>query len=213
MGLWLSFFVSMKFMSPAHSQGAPSSGDLPAEFMQELESGNKNPAPSNVQPAATPAQQQAQPAAQPVQDQAQPSVDNNVGDGMTAPGGDMPVSNGGAEGYVYDPTGKRDPFRPFRALQPGGDSTAPSKVSKSVDPLLRWELEKLQVVGILWEVNRPRAMVRDPDGAVYTVLKNSKIGRNEGIVSAIHEGEIVVVETFYVDGQTQKESKVMEFRK
>jgi type IV pilus assembly protein PilP len=56
-------------------------------------------------------------------------------------------------------------------------------------------------------------MVRDPDGGVYTVLKNSKIGRNEGVVTAIREGEIVVVETFYVDGATQKESKVMEFRK
>ncbi len=210
LGLWLSFFVSMKFMTPAHSQEAPSSGDLPAEFMQDLEKGAGATPPTGQVPASP-----GTAGAQPAHEEVPVYTEAPIGDGVTAPSGNEPMGNSGIDGYVYDPTGKRDPFKPFKAIQTGGGSTAtaPGGASKAVDPLQRWDLDRLQIVGILWEVNRPRAMVRDPDGGVYTVLKNSKIGRNEGVVTAIREGEIVVVETFYVDGATQKESKVMEFRK
>ncbi len=77
----------------------------------------------------------------------------------------------------------------------------------------RWELDRLQVVGILWDVRTPRAMIRDPDGGVFTVIKNSKIGRNEGFVAAIREGEIVIVETIYEDGKSNKETRILEFKR
>lgn len=206
LGLWMAFFVSMRFMAPAYSQEAPSSGELPAEFLQETQS---PPAGAPTPTEAAQAQPAPQPPGPPPATEL-PPADMPIGDGMTAPSS-MPAISAGLDGYVYDPTGKRDPFKPFKNIVP--QVTAGASGPKTLAPLQRWDLDRLQVVGILWEVNRPRAMVRDPEGAVYTVLKNSKIGRNEGVVSAIREGEIVVLETYYVDGATQKESRVMEFKK
>lgn len=233
LGLWLAFAVSMKFMAPAHSQEAPSSGDLPPEFLKEVESaqvpagtpGAKPGASPAAQPAASPAAAKSAAPGKPTQPAA-PSVapaaggahqvppppaaaeEMPLGDSVTAPQattGTMPRDE-----YIYDPTGKRDPFKPFRVVRPTGKS---EKSEIPLEPLQRWEVDRLQIVGILWDVKTPRAMVKDPDGAVYTVVKNSKIGRNEGFVAAIREGEIVVVETKYDDGKATKETRVMEFKK
>ncbi|MBO9666858.1 MAG: pilus assembly protein PilP [Bdellovibrio sp.] len=219
LGLWLAFAVSMKFMAPAHSQTAPSNGDLPPEFMKEVEN-TQVPAPgTTAQPQVPPPPpppgqpaQTAQPAAPPVQPPHQdatvppPPPDMQMGDAVTAPNSDVLPK----DDYVYDPTGKRDPFKPFRVIRVSSRKEVPVE---QLEPLQRWDLDRLQIVGILWDVGRPRAMIRDPDGTVYTIIKNSKIGRNEGYVSAIREGEIVVVETKYDEDKAIKETRVIEFKK
>lgn len=218
LGLWLAFAVSMKFMAPAHSQEAPANGDLPADFLKEVES---TQVPSAGKPAATaaptPAAKKGTPPpaheAAPVHAQETvpppPMEEMPVGDGVTAtpPAPELLQR----DGYRYDPTGKRDPFKVFRTVRPTAQETV--KQHEILEPLQRWEIERLQVVGILWDVRTPRAMIRDPDGAVFTVVKNSKIGRSEGFVAAIREGEVVVVETKYDDGKSLKETRVMELKK
>jgi type IV pilus assembly protein PilP len=108
----------------------------------------------------------------------------------------------------YDPGALRDPFKAFRAARPL--DAGPKAI---LEPLQRFDVDRLRVVGILWDVRVPRAMVRDPDGGVHTVIKNSKIGRNEGFVAVIREGEVVVVETLYEDGKVLKDTRVMELTK
>ncbi|WP_413944132.1 pilus assembly protein PilP [Bdellovibrio sp. HCB-162] len=220
LGLWLAFAVSVKFMAPAHSQETPSNGDLPADFLKEVESTQVPPAGATPPKPGTPPPQQ-QPTAPPGSAQQQqpsvppPPMENEmpVGDGATAQT-PPPASILPSDGYRYDPTGKRDPFKVFRTVRPkdngGSDIAKPNEI---LEPLQRWEIERLQVVGILWDVRTPRAMIRDPDGAVFTVTKNSKIGRSEGFVAAIREGEVVVVETKYDDGKSVKETRVLELKK
>ena len=213
-GLWLAFAASMKFMTPAGAQGAPSSGELPAEFLQEVESTQvpapPTTAPAKAAPAATP-----QPGAVPSQVPPPPVDEANFGDGATAPDTTNvlpqgePVSAPVVPQMTYDPESRRDPFKAFRAVRPVIEPG--SKVN--IEPLQRYEIEKLQVVGILWDVRTPRAMLKDPEGAVHTIVKNSKVGRNEGFVAAIREGEVVVVETLYDDGKVLKETRVMELSK
>ncbi|MFS4459684.1 pilus assembly protein PilP [Bdellovibrio sp. HCB2-146] len=208
-GLGLAFAVSVRFMTPAHSQGAPSNGDLPPEFMKEVESTQVPPPPGQQPPQGqVPPPPTAVPPP-PTEPQMQPPpMDQPVGDGATAqqPAPVQQYDNG--DDYFYDPTGKRDPFKPFRAVVIRSD-----KKEVVLEPLQKWELERLQIVGILWEVKTPRAMIKDPDGAVHTIIKNSKIGRNEGYVAVIREGEIVVVETIYEDGKPIKTPRVVEFKK
>lgn len=224
LGLWMAFAISAKFMAPAHSQETPSNGELPEEFMKEVEStqapsqppqqdGSKkrmqnlenvesqNNAPNESVPAAKGPSAQRLPVPPP------PGSEAPVGEGVTAPESMNDFIQ--AEDYKYDPTGKRDPFKIARPMRVTHSET---KVDVT-DPLQRWELDRLTVVGILWDVRSPRAMVRDPDGALYTISKNTKIGRNEGFVVAIREGEVVVVEMRYDEGQTFKETRVMELKK
>jgi len=203
-GLWLAFFASMKFIAPAHSQEAPHNGDLPPEFMQEVEKSQVPP------PPPPPSQNPPPPSAAgtaPTANEPMPVGDGATA-GMNAGGGDMLNS----DVYIYDPTGKRDPFKPYKNFRPTVDVNT-QKVIAVLEPLQKFEIEKLNIVGILWDVKTPRALLRDPDGAVHTVIRNTKIGRNEGVVAAIREGEIVVIETVYIDGNAKKETKILEFKK
>lgn len=220
LGLWLAFAISAKFMAPAYSQNTPASGELPPEFLKEVESTQapSQPPPGNNQPAVQKPVQSApssetvkQGPAQPQQPSVPPpppaAAETPIGEGATAVGPSDLVQ----EEYKYDPTGKRDPFAIYKTVRPS--KVDGPKSADSAEPLQKWELDRLQVVGILWDVRIPRAMVQDPDGALYTIIKNSKIGRNEGFVAAIREGEIVIVETLYSDGQPARATRVMELKK
>ncbi len=201
-GLWMAFAVSMKFIAPAHSQGAPDSGELPAEFMQEVDATQVPPPPASEVPP--PPTNQMPASNMPVENQV-PSAAESFGENVTAPQASF-VSN---DEYFYDPTGKRDPFKPYKAVS---ISSGPIK-DVVLEPLQRFDLDKLQIVGILWDVRSPRAMIKDPDGAVHTIIKNTKMGRSEGFVAAIREGEIVVVETRYEEGKPIKDPRIIEFKK
>ncbi len=225
LGLWLAFAVSAKFMAPAHSQeqppaaqppappsGGPSNGDLPPEFMNEVNQaqpgGAPPPPPANPnQPPA--ANAQTAPPAIPAPPQGAPTEPPPMGDAVTAPNAPSISDMLSKDNYAYDPNGKRDPFKPFRIIK----VTRKETPSDQLEPLQRWDLERLQIVGILWDVKTPRAMIRDPDGGVFTVVKSSKVGRNDGYISAIREGEIVVIETRYDEDKPVKESRIMEFKK
>ncbi len=202
-GLWLAFFLSLKFVVPAYSQAkpeAPSSGDLPPEFAKE--------APKQLSPGAIPP-----PPSQP------PTVEGSSS--ATAPMPMAPVEApqilqvpqfASDDQYIYDPTGRRDPFKPYRIFKPAPVGAGP-RVADMSDPLQRWELSRFDVVAIMWEIRNPRAMVKDPDGRLYPIAKATKIGRNSGQVVAIREGEVVGVEVIENEGIVAKEVKVLELKK
>ena len=109
------------------------------------------------------------------------------------------------EKYNYDPTGRRDPFKAFK-------SNINQKLSL-ISPLEKWDLDEFSVVGILWGGKEPRAMLKDPEGQMVTVNKKSKIGKNNGQVVKIREGQIVVVETIQHDGEIRHETRTLEIKK
>jgi type IV pilus assembly protein PilP len=85
------------------------------------------------------------------------------------------------------------------AIQPKVEITTTTLISPpttqvSNDPLMKYELTKYKVVGIVWDVNSPRAVIMDPSNKLFTITKSSKLGNNNGIVTQIKEGEIVVTE-------------------
>lgn len=111
--------------------------------------------------------------------------------------------------FVWDPTGKRDPFRPYKAPRViRSDSNIP------IDPLSLLDVNQVTLVAVLWNTSRPRAIIQDGGGARYTVFRNTKIGTNSGVVAEIREGEVVVVETFDDGfGNVVKEPKVITMKK
>lgn len=104
----------------------------------------------------------------------------------------------------YDPAGRRDPFRPFTL-------DLHREAAVQMTPLQRYELGQLTVVGTVWEMHPPRAMVEDSVGMGYIVTLGTPIGRNGGVVTAIEPQRIVVEERvldFY--GQEQVNRIIME---
>jgi len=87
----------------------------------------------------------------------------------------------------------RDPFRPMTLRT---KVTRPAR--ENLSPLERYELSQLKLVGIVWDIQEPRAMIEDSAGLGYVVKLGTPIGSNDGKVKAIHRNE-VVVEEFYSD--------------
>lgn len=93
-------------------------------------------------------------------------------------------------GGGYDPSGRRDPFAPIvQELQPG-------KTDTTLPPLQRVTLTELNLIAIVWGAYGYTAMVQTPEGHGYTVRRGTRIGQNNGVVSAITEGGIIVQERF-----------------
>jgi len=90
--------------------------------------------------------------------------------------------------FVYDPTGKRDPFRPF-------DFSPPAATDESKTPLERYALGQLKLTAVLDGIAEPAAIVENAAGKGFTVKKGTKIGPNNGEVVEIRKDRLIIVET------------------
>ncbi|MBI5180064.1 MAG: pilus assembly protein PilP [Nitrospirae bacterium] len=106
--------------------------------------------------------------------------------------------------YVYDPTGKRDPFR--SAIL--GESLAGKE---TLPPLQRREISELKLIGIVWDRTGYNAMLETPDGKGYTVKVGTIVGPKKGIVRKITK-RTVVIEEKYMDiiGEMKTREIIME---
>ena len=95
------------------------------------------------------------------------------------------------EPFIYDAKSRRDPFQPYVEIRSASAMTVPSYLS----PLQRYELSEFKLVGIMWDVHDPKAMFIDPDHQVHVVGRDESIGKKNGYIAAIREGEVVVVES------------------
>jgi len=109
------------------------------------------------------------------------------------------------EGYAYDPTGKRDPFRSFVLDL--------KKVESETErgPLEQFDLNQLSLVGVVWSASRPRALIQDPSGRGYIVGEGARIGKNEGEIVEIGDS-VVLVKEVYVDYLGARTAKDIEMR-
>jgi type IV pilus assembly protein PilP len=118
---------------------------------------------------------------------------------------DEPGFGANEQGYIYDPIGKRDPFRSFIL------DRLKELDSASKGPLEQFDLSQLSVNGIVWETERQRALILDPSGQGYIIQEGDPIGKNDGRVIAIDDN-VVVVREAYVDFHGETTTKEIEMR-
>ncbi|RMG40578.1 MAG: hypothetical protein D6719_10525 [Candidatus Dadabacteria bacterium] len=90
------------------------------------------------------------------------------------------------EKYIYDPTGKRDPFMPF-------DFSSTENL-KGKTPLERYQLGQLKLTAVLDGFEEPAAIVENQEGRGFTVRKGTKIGPNGGVIVDIKKDRLIIVE-------------------
>ncbi len=112
------------------------------------------------------------------------------------------------EPYIYDPKGRRDPFKAYTEASQfeSGDLSGP------LLPLQQYDLDQLKLVGILWNISEPKAMFVDPKSQVHIVHRDERIGKKNGYVAVIREGEVVVVEAVNVNGDLMYSTRVLKIR-
>ena len=91
--------------------------------------------------------------------------------------------------YTYNPIGKRDPFRSFIAGEREDEIRSPT-------PLQKYDVTDYRLVGIVWGINTPRAMVEDPGNSGHVIELGTYIGKNWGKVTQITSNEVVVTEEY-----------------
>ena len=105
---------------------------------------------------------------------------------------DLNMPQKAPEGTAPAPTlkeGGRDPFRPMSLR-----AKVNTRARENLSPLERLDLSQLKVVGIIWDIKEPRAMVEDTAGLGYVIKVGTPIGSNDGTVKAIHRNQIVIEE-------------------
>ncbi len=92
--------------------------------------------------------------------------------------------------FIYDPERRRDPFEDPTILK---DIENIVFVPKT--PPEEYDLSQLQLKGIIWDINSPKALFQLPgQGGFYTLLRGDKVGKN-GTIFEIREDEVVIVES------------------
>ena len=105
-----------------------------------------------------------------------------------------------AAAYVYNPIGKRDPFR-----SPDAEPAAQAALASTTctEPLCRFYIDQLTLVAVVSGDANPLAMVQDPAGRGYFVRRNTRVGRQGGKVTQILSDAVVITEHFTTpDGKT-----------
>lgn len=97
------------------------------------------------------------------------------------------------KGYIYDPTGKTDPFKSFIALREEMEAEKKSKPKTYLETL---ELSQLSLVVIIIGPNGKWAMVKDSKDVGHVIREGTPIGTNGGVVYKIREGEVVIREEY-----------------
>ena len=104
--------------------------------------------------------------------------------------------------YVYNPAGKRDPFKTFIESVTEKKERAAAPVS----PLQSYDLNTLRLVGIMMLPGKKVAIVEDPSGKGYHVKVGTHIGLNDGVVVEILKDEVIVEEK-YLDETLQTRAR------
>lgn len=108
------------------------------------------------------------------------------------------------EDFVYDPSGKRNPFEPF-------DFSGDQEHDENVPPLERFAVGQLKVTAILRTANSWNAIVEDQTGRGYPIRQGTRIGNNNGVVASIEKDRVNVVET-NVDFTGKENKRVIQMK-
>lgn len=109
--------------------------------------------------------------------------------------------------YVYDPTGKRDPFKPFIELS----KKAAEGKGVPMTPLQSYEIAELRLVGVIILPGKKVAMIEDPTGKGYSVKEGALIGKNDGRIVEIAKDEVLIEER-YVDEMARTKTRKVSMR-
>lgn len=133
----------------------------------------------------------------------EPIPSGNQTTGVTAPvssaSREEAISASPQAEYLYNPAGKRDPFKPF--FQTGKVGTS-GVIDMTQPPLQRWDVDKFILSGVIWATEVPRALLIDPDGTGHAIQIGTYVGRNWGKVTSISDDAVVVTEEYQtLDGE------------
>jgi type IV pilus assembly protein PilP len=96
--------------------------------------------------------------------------------------------------YLYNPVGKRDPFR--NLLEEVRVTSGEKAEGMCADPLCQFDLDQLTLVAVVSGDANPVGMLEDPAKVGHLVRRNTRVGKQGGKVTQIQRDCVVVTEYF-----------------
>lgn len=129
--------------------------------------------------------------------------------------------------YIYNPTGKVDPFRSVilgkkekekleeerKKIEDVKEEERFKKELENVPmtPLQEFDVSSIKVVAIMWGDMGKYALVEAPDGKGYTIKRGTYIGKGRGIVKKISD-EMLTIEEKYIDVDKKIKTRIVELK-
>lgn len=143
-------------------------------------------------------------------------LERTLADIKQSPGGKPPaisVSLPESQSLAYLYSEGRSPFLPPEAIAQGNASRdegalAPDQ-QRTPEPLERFSLQELRLVGTMRMGNRQVAMIASPDGNVTSVREGNYMGTDYGRIGGISEQEIRVTERVFTQREGWQERQVI----
>lgn len=110
------------------------------------------------------------------------------------------------EPFIYDTKGRRDPFQPYVEMR----APEEGEIQGPLLPLQRFDIDDIKLTGIIWDVKNPKALFIDPGKQTHVLGRDDRIGRNNGYIAVIREGEVVVVEAQRIRGETVYSTRILK---
>lgn len=98
------------------------------------------------------------------------------------------------EGFEYTANTLPDPFSQSKMDSAKKQGQPAQIVGHQPQELEKYDLEKLQMVGVLQQGKLIQALVKDPTGTLHRVSIGSYMGQNFGVVVSISETEVKLKE-------------------
>lgn len=184
-------------IEPANGQVQGGQGDInqnqPVEPIDDFNTNNPNAENMDFDPNAPVFDQGALPEVKSPQNLSEQIRDMNP-DSLTGQQDYFPS-------FIYDERGRKDPFAPkLKAsdefTQPRMDDVEQMTTEQKIRAgLAKFEVSALTLTAILiGKQSRPKALIKDPAGTVYVIHENDIVGRNNGVVKKIRQGQVVILE-------------------
>ena len=100
---------------------------------------------------------------------------------------------------AYGTTLSRSPFEPATEVPTAGGTSIGPDPTRVRQPIERFALERLEMVGTLAGRGAFHALVRDPDGYIHQLATGDYLGRDHGRITAVRDTGVDIVE-LVVDG-------------
>jgi Tfp pilus assembly protein PilP len=115
--------------------------------------------------------------------------------------------------YVFNPEGRVDPFMPIEAILASQIGKVSSEEAIALPPLQKMELSQIKLVAIVEAGEMTRALVEDSTGTGYIIQVGTKMGTNDGEVSAVQSESVEVSEQYknYL-GEVKTRVQVLKLR-
>ncbi|MBX7098195.1 MAG: pilus assembly protein PilP [Myxococcaceae bacterium] len=108
--------------------------------------------------------------------------------------------------YIYNPVGKRDPFRTPLEDTPASRDQAAQKLCS--DPLCQLDLDQLTLVAVVTGDADPVAMVEDSSHIGFIVRRGTRIGKQGGKVTQVSRDCVEITEFFQTPDGKSNPNKV-----